>query len=64
METVKSFMLNGGILGVLRGYNYEKEGRPYGFEEMNEDLEQVKECCEKLVAILCSFPLSAVNCFV
>ena len=46
---IKSFILNGGILGAIRGYDCEKEGRPYGFGELNEDLDQVSECCGKLV---------------
>ena len=46
---IKSFILNGGILGAIRGYDCEKEGRPYGFGELNEDLDQVGECCGKLV---------------
>ena len=37
---IKSFILNGGILGAIRGYDCEKEGRPYGFGELNEDLDQ------------------------
>ena len=47
---IKSFILNGGILGAIRGYDSEKEGRPYGFGELNEDLDQVSECCGKLVS--------------
>ncbi len=47
---IKSFILNGGILGAIRGYDSEKEGRPYGFGELNEDLDQVNECCGKLVS--------------
>ncbi len=47
---IKSFILNGGILGAIRGYDCEKEGRPYGFRELNEDLDQVSECCGKLVS--------------
>lgn len=47
---IKSFILNGGILGAIRGYDCEKEGRPYGFGELNEDLDQVSECCGKLVS--------------
>ena len=47
---IKSFILNGGILGAIRGYDAEKEGRPYGFGELNEDLNQVSECCGKLVS--------------
>ena len=47
---IKSFILNGGILGTIRGYDSEKEGRPYGFGELNEDLDQVGECCGKLVS--------------
>ena len=46
---IKSFIFNGGILGVIRGYDSEKEGRPYGFAELNEDIDQVGECCGKLV---------------
>lgn len=49
--SIKSFVLNGGILGAIRGYDNEKEGRPYGFGELNEDLDQVGECCGKLVSI-------------
>lgn len=48
--SIKSFILNGGILGAIRGYDSEKEGRPYGFGELNEDLDQVSECCGKLVS--------------
>ena len=48
--SIKSFVLNGGILGAIRGYDCEKEGRPYGFGELNEDLDQVDECCGKLVS--------------
>ena len=48
--SIKSFILNGGILGTIRGYDSEKEGRPYGFGELNEDLDQVGECCGKLVS--------------
>ena len=48
--SIKSFILNGGILGAIRGYDCEKEGRPYGFGELNEDLDQVNECCGKLVS--------------
>lgn len=44
---IKSFILNGGILGAIRGYDAEKEGRPYGFSELNEDLDQICECCGK-----------------
>ena len=47
---IKSFILNGGILGAIRGYDSEKEDRPYGFGELNEDLDQVSECCRKLVS--------------
>lgn len=47
---IKSFILNGGILGAIRGYDCEKEGRPYGFGELNEDLDRVSECCGKLVS--------------
>ena len=48
--SINSFILNGGILGAIRGYDSEKEGRPYGFGELNEDLDQVSECCGKLVS--------------
>ena len=48
--SIKSFILNGGILGSIRGFDSEKEGRPYGFGELNEDLDQVGECCGKLVS--------------
>ena len=48
--SIKSFILNGGILGAIRGYDSEKEGRPYGFGELNEDRDQVSECCGKLVS--------------
>ena len=48
--SIKSFILNGGILGAIRGYDCEREGRPYGFGELNEDLDQVSECCRKLVS--------------
>lgn len=48
--SIKSFILNGGILGSIRGFDCEKEGRPYGFGELNEDLDQVGECCGKLVS--------------
>lgn len=41
--SIKSFILNGGILGAIRGYDSEKEGSPYGFGELNEDLDQVSE---------------------
>ena len=45
----KSFILNGGILGAIRGYDAEREGRPYGFEELGEDITQAGECCGKFV---------------
>lgn len=48
--SIKSFILNGGILGSIRGFDSEKEGRPYWFGELNEDLDQVGECCGKLVS--------------
>ena len=47
---IKSFIFNGGILGVIRGYDSEKEGRPYGFSELGEDIDQVSDCCGKLVS--------------
>ena len=47
---IKSFLVNGGILGVIRGYDSEKKGRPYGFTELSEDIDQVGECCGKLVS--------------
>lgn len=34
---LKDFFLNGGILGACRGFDHEKEGRPYGFGEFSED---------------------------
>lgn len=37
MERVKNFLLNGGLMGMARGYDHEKEGHPYGFEEFGED---------------------------
>ena len=47
---IKAFIFNGGILGAIRGYDHEKEGRPYGFEEFSEDMDQVSDCCGRLVA--------------
>lgn len=39
--SVKDFILNGGLFGMLRGYDHEKEGRPYGFPELEEDAKSV-----------------------
>ncbi len=39
---LKDFFLNGGVLGAMRGFDHEKEGRPYGFREFNEDAPKAK----------------------
>lgn len=33
----KDFILNGGVLGKIRNFDNKKEGRPYGFGELQED---------------------------
>ena len=39
--SVFDFFLNGGLLGKLRGYDYEEEGHIYGFDEFCEDVPKV-----------------------
>lgn len=31
------FFLNGGLMGAVRGFDHEEEGRPYSFQEFEED---------------------------
>ena len=35
------WFLNGALLGQARGYDRTKTGRPYGFDEFNEDIKKV-----------------------
>ena len=32
------FFLNGGLMGAVRGFDHEEEGRPYSFQEFEEDV--------------------------
>ncbi len=42
------FFLDGGLLGMLRGYDHEEEGRPYGFAEFDEDIQPVMDMAHKM----------------
>lgn len=35
------FILDGGLFGLLRGFDHEEEGHPYGFVELNEDIQNM-----------------------
>lgn len=37
---VMDWFLNGALLGQARGYDRTKTGRPYGFDEFNEDIKK------------------------
>ncbi len=40
---LKDFILNGGLCGLMRGFDHKKEGRAYGFREFKEDAAEAAE---------------------
>lgn len=40
---VKDFILDGGLFGLMRGFDHEEEGRAYGFGEFMEDTSVARE---------------------
>lgn len=45
------FIKNGGLFGKMRGFDSEREGHWYGFDEFNEDTEKCLKALERTVAI-------------
>lgn len=44
---MSDFILNGGLLGLMHGYDHRQTGRPYGFPEFGEDIMAAGEAvCE------------------
>ncbi len=52
MKSIGEFILNGSLFGLMRGYNYNKEGHAYGFRELEEDLRSAVKCTEHLKHIV------------
>jgi len=53
------FFLNGGLFGVLRGFDHKEEGRPYGFEEFGEDVQKASEPFMEVSNVLSSINVSS-----
>lgn len=47
------FIKNGGLFGKMRGFNSEREGHWYGFDEFNEDITKCSNAVEKTAEIPC-----------
>ena len=50
--SIGDFFLNGGFLGMLRGYDHRRAGRPYGFEEFEEDIPKVGICLRETMGVI------------
>ena len=46
--SIKDFILNGGLFGVLRNFDHNREGRPYGFSELSEDTDAALSISKKI----------------
>lgn len=58
---LKDFFLNGGVLGAMRGFDHEEEGRPYGFREFNEDAPKAKREVSMTMSALQGLKSEIVN---
>ncbi len=38
------FILNGGLMGLMSGFDHRKEGHVYGFEDLNDDIKATLPC--------------------
>ena len=45
------FIKNGGLFGKMRGFDSEREGHWYGFNEFSEDIEKCSNASEKTASI-------------
>ena len=48
--SIKDFILNGGLFGMLRGFDHRAEGRPYGFAEFDEDSRAAMNVSKRIVS--------------
>ena len=45
------FIKNGGLFGKMRGFDSEREGHWYGFDEFTEDVTKCSNASEKTASI-------------
>lgn len=43
MAELWKFIMDGGLFGKIRGFDSEKEGHAYGFEELSDDVDKLGE---------------------
>ncbi len=48
---VKDFILDGGLFGLMRGFDHEEEGRAYGFGEFMEDTSAAREVIASVFSV-------------
>ena len=42
------FIINGGLCGFIDGFDYEKEGHPYNFENLQKTLGGMTKCVDAI----------------
>lgn len=51
MKEFFDFIKNGGLFGMMRGFDSSKEGHPYSFDEFSEDITKCSNCVRKTAEI-------------
>ena len=45
---ILDFVMNGGLVGAMRGFDHNKEGHCYSFNELAEDVQSISDSTGKI----------------